>query len=473
MHVSVRTIILFSLLVYLKAVYAVVDIETNGGSLRNAKITEIAIFLFDGSEVIDSFVSLVNPETPIPPFITNLTGISNEMVVDAPKFYEVAKEIVKITEGTVFVAHSVSFDYNIIRSEFRRLGFDFIREKLCTVNLSRKMMPLQPSYSLGKLCENLDIKINGRHRAGGDAEATVRLFKILLSLDDKKVTFGKIRRDKYSFDNPNVSTDLIESLPDETGVYYFYNVDGELIYVGKSTNIRKRVMNHLLNSRTNKAIAMRNDIADIDFLVTGSELVALLKESDEIKQKKPFYNRAQTRTYFQYGLFSDQQIDGYIRLELKKIKEGSLPLTAYVSRKEGMEHLYLLNDQYQLCLTMTGLNSGKSTCFHYTIKQCNGACAGVESPADYNQRVMAALESFRIEKQNAIIIDRGRKIDERAVVQVKHGKYVGFGYTNLVTISKDINMVTACVEPFQNNRDVQQIINSFVKKNKAERIIEY
>ena len=464
---------MFQHLLYLKTVYAVIDIETNGGSLRNAKITEIAIFLFDGSSVVDSFISLVNPETPIPPFITKLTGISEEMVADAPKFYEVAKDIVSITEGAIFVAHSVSFDYNIIRSEFRRLGYDFTREKLCTVKLSRKLMPLQPSYSLGKLSENLGIEINGRHRAGGDAEATVQLFDILLSLDDKRVTFGTISKNNYAFDNPNVSSELIESLPEDTGVYYFYNTEKELIYVGKSTNIRKRVMNHLLNTRSNKAIAMRGDIADIDFAVTGSELVALLKESEEIKQKKPFYNRAQTRTYFQYGLFSDQQIDGYIRLELKKIREGSLPLNAYTSRKEGMDHLYYLNDQYQLCLSMTGLNTTKGACFHHSIKLCNGACAGKETAEAYNERVMQALESFKLEKQNAVIIDRGRKINERAVVQVKHGKYIGFGYTNLLTTSKDINKVTACVEPFQNNRDVQQIINSYLKKNKAERIIEY
>ena len=158
--------------------YAVIDIETNGGSLRNAKITEIAIFLFDGYEVVDSFVSLVNPETSIPPFITRLTGISEEMVADAPKFYEIAKNIVDLTEDAIFVAHSVSFDYNIVRSEFRKLGYDYKREQLCTVKLSRKLMPLQPSYSLGKLCDSLNIKINGRHRAGGDAEATVELFKL-------------------------------------------------------------------------------------------------------------------------------------------------------------------------------------------------------------------------------------------------------------------------------------------------------
>jgi len=453
--------------------YAIIDIETNGGSLRNAKITEIAIFLYDGYKVVDSFVTLVNPETSIPPFITQLTGISEEMVADAPKFYEIAKKVVEITENAVFVAHSVSFDFNIIRSEFRKLGYDFKREQLCTVKLSRKLIPLQPSYSLGKLCDNLNIEINGRHRAGGDAEATVKLFEILLSLDDKKVTFDTLSKEHYSFDNPNISAEFIESLPQEIGVYYFYNDKEELIYIGKSKNIRKRILNHLLNSRTNKSIAMRKDIADISYELTGSELVALLKESEEIKQKKPFYNSAQKRTYFQYGLFTDQQIDGYLRLELKRIREGSLPLTAYASRKEGIDHLYYLNEEFQLCLSLTGLNKGRGACFHYSIKKCNGACVEKEPVEEYNARVFEALETFQFKKQNTLIVDKGRKINEKAVIQVKNGKYVGFGYTDLVTTTKTANKLMKCVEPYQNNRDVQQIINSFLKKDKVEKVIEY
>jgi len=453
--------------------YAIIDIETNGGSLRNAKITEIAIFLYDGYKVVDSFVTLVNPETSIPPFITQLTGISEEMVADAPKFYEIAKKVVEITENAVFVAHSVSFDFNIIRSEFRKLGYDFKREQLCTVKLSRKLIPLQPSYSLGKLCDNLNIEINGRHRAGGDAEATVKLFEILLSLDDKKVTFDTLSKEHYSFDNPNISAEFIESLPQEIGVYYFYNDKEELIYIGKSKNIRKRILNHLLNSRTNKSIAMRKDIADISYELTGSELVALLKESEEIKQKKPFYNSAQKRTYFQYGLFTDQQIDGYLRLELKRIREGSLPLTAYASRKEGIDHLYYLNEEFQLCLSLTGLNKGRGACFHYSIKKCNGACVEKEPVEEYNARVFEALETFQFKKQNTLIVDKGRKINEKAVIQVKNGKYVGFGYTDLVTTTKTANKLMKCVEPYHNNRDVQQIINSFLKKDKVEKVIEY
>ena len=453
--------------------YAIVDIETNGGSLRNAKITEIAIFLYDGSKIVDSFISLVNPESNIPPFITNLTGITNDMVAGAPRFYEIAKRVVELTENAVFVAHSVSFDYSIVRSEFRALGFDFVRDKLCTVQLSRKLLPLQSSYSLGNLCDSLNIEIKGRHRAGGDAEATVKLFEILLALDNKKITFAKLSRDHHTFDNPNVSAELIESLPEDTGVYYFYNSDGELIYIGKSKNIRKRIISHLLNAKSPKAVSMRQDIADISYALTGSELVALLKESEEIKQKKPLYNRAQKRTYFQYGLFTDQQIDGFIRLELKKIKDGSLPLTTYASRKEGIDHLYYLNDQFQLCLSLTGLNKRNGACFHHSLRKCNGACIGKETHKDYNERVLQALETFKYKNDNALIIDRGRKIDEKAVIQVKNGKYVGYGYTNLATTVGKNDQLMRCVESYQNNRDVQQIINNFLKNEKVERVIEY
>lgn len=453
--------------------YAIIDIETDGGSLKSSKITEIAIFLHDGEKVVDSFITLIDPESHIPPFITQLTGISNDMVVGAPKFYEVAKQIIEITKGAIFVAHSVNFDYTIIRNEFRKLGFDFTRDKLCTVKLSRKLIPLQPSYSLGKLADSLGIEINGRHRAGGDAEATVKLFEMLIALDNKKITTGNIKPGDPKFDNPNISAEQINTLPQDAGVYYFFNSDRDLIYVGKSKNIRKRVMTHMLNSQTNKGMAMRKEIADIDFEVTGSELVALLKESDEIKQKKPFFNSAQKQTYFQYGLFTDQQLDGFIRLELRKVKEGSLPLTAYGSRKEGIEHLYRLNEEFNLCLTLTGLNKSKGACFHHTIKQCNGACHGKETAEDYNKRVMEALSTFRFKIQNVYVIDRGRTLNERTIVQVKNGRYVGFGFAPLQTINNGIEVMNKAIDSYPNNRDVQHILNTFINKGLYERLIEY
>ncbi len=160
--------------------YAICDIETNGGNKTTGKITEIAIYVFDGESVIDSFTSLINPESYIPPFITEMTGIDNAMVANAPKFYEVARRIVEITSNRTFVAHNVSFDYGMIQKEFKDLGYDFKRPKLCTVELSRKYLKGHQSYSLGKLCNDLNIPIHGRHRASGDALATVELMRLIL-----------------------------------------------------------------------------------------------------------------------------------------------------------------------------------------------------------------------------------------------------------------------------------------------------
>lgn len=163
--------------------YSIIDIETTGGSPKTEKVTEIAVYIHDGTRVVNEFVTLVNPEKNIPAFITGLTGITNKMVADAPKFYEIARELVKLTENTIFVAHNAGFDYGFICEEFRQLGYTFKREKLCTVKLSRKLIPGLRSYSLGRLCSELGIPVHDRHRAAGDAMATVKLFEILVDLD--------------------------------------------------------------------------------------------------------------------------------------------------------------------------------------------------------------------------------------------------------------------------------------------------
>ncbi|MBM3437340.1 MAG: hypothetical protein FJY07_14135, partial [Bacteroidetes bacterium] len=264
--------------------YSIIDIETTGLSPNYGKITEIAIYIHDGEKVVDEFTTLLNPEIDIPYRITQLTGINNKMVRDCPKFYEVAKRIVEMTQDTVFVAHNVNFDYNFIRKEFRELGYDYQRKKLCTSRLSRKLLPGRRSYSLGKLCQELGIENPHRHRAFGDAAAALKLFEILLTVE-KNV-------EELSLHGLNSSLDrkLIARLPQEPGVYYFYNDSGHIIYIGKSINIRERVMSHITNNTSKRAIEMRNEIADIGFELTGNELIALLLESNEIKKHTPRYN---------------------------------------------------------------------------------------------------------------------------------------------------------------------------------------
>jgi DNA polymerase-3 subunit epsilon len=272
--------------------YAIVDIETTGGSSECDRITEIAILIHDGNKITDRFITLINPEREIPQYITALTGITNEMVAGAPKFYEVARRIVELTNEKIFVAHNAGFDYNFIRNEFRSLGYRYQREQLCTVRLSRKLVPGLKSYSLGTLCNELGIEIRDRHRAAGDAYATARLFDILIDLNNTSGLDLLSNRLLSNNDlHPRLSIDLIRELPEETGLYYFYNENNEVLYIGKSRNIKSRVISHINNSNSKRAMQMRRLIADIGYELTGSELIALLKESAEVRNKKPCYNR--------------------------------------------------------------------------------------------------------------------------------------------------------------------------------------
>jgi len=242
------------------------------------------------------------------------------MVADAPKFYEVAKEIVEITDGKTFVAHNASFDYHFIRNEFKNLGYKYKKDVLCTVKLSRKLIPGMRSYRLGKICDELQIDINNRHRAEGDVIATTKIFDILLSLDkNSKSQESLFAKPGLTSLNPDLDKESIKELPEETGVYYFYNKENEIIYVGKSKNIHKRVITHLSNNYSKRAIEMKDHITHIGYETTGNELIALLLESDEIKKHKPVYNRSQRRTSSSYGIFTYEDEQGYIRFYIEKV----------------------------------------------------------------------------------------------------------------------------------------------------------
>jgi DNA polymerase-3 subunit epsilon len=264
--------------------FVIVDVETTGGSPKNSKITEIAMYKFNGTEVIDEFSSLVDPEMEIPEFIVRLTGITNDHVKNAPKFYEIAKQIIEFCDDTIFVAHNVSFDYGMFRSEFKNLGYDFRKPHLCTVESARKIIPNHASYSLGKLSRAIGIVIKNRHRAGGDALATTKLFQILYEKDKKMLeSFIKEELNPKNI-HPNLDMDSIDELPSKVGVYFFYNEFNQVIYIGKSISIKNRVLQHLRNKNSSKAIRMVDEIARVEYELTGSELIALLFESELIKK---------------------------------------------------------------------------------------------------------------------------------------------------------------------------------------------
>ena len=452
--------------------YAIIDIETTGGQYNEEGITEIAIYKFDGHEVVDQFISLVNPEKPIQPFVVKLTGINNAMLRSAPKFYEVAKRIIEITEGCIVVAHNASFDYRILQTEFRRLGFDFKKPTLCTVELAKKLIPDQVSYSLGKLVRALGIPMSDRHRASGDALATVKLFKMLLAKDvEKEILKSFVKTEIKSGMSPKL-LDIVENLPTKTGIYYIHNEKGDLIYIGKSKNIKKRVNQHFTGS-THKCKKIQRDVFAVTYEETGSELIALLKESEEIKINKPIYNRAQRKSIFQYALYQNKNTAGYWALTVEKADGRKKEITSFTSLQEGKNALFKITEKYNLCQKINGLYDTKNGCFQYKIKECNGACLGVEAPETYNERVQEFITENAFENNNMVLLDRGRSFDERSAVLIENGVYKGYCFFELNYQITNIDILKNIIIPMQHNRDVKTIIQSYLRKNKAFKIITF
>ncbi|MFN8209459.1 MAG: exonuclease domain-containing protein [Bacteroidales bacterium] len=450
--------------------YAIVDIETTGGSPRLEKITEIAVYLHDGEKITGEFSTLVNPERNIPYFITNLTGITNEMVENAPRFFEVAKKVIEVTEGRIFVAHNARFDYSFIREEFKSLGYNYKRKILDTVTLSRKLFPGYRSYSLGNICNDLGIVINDRHRAAGDALATTKLFEMCLLKDRKEGITKNTRNAKL---NPDLDLSVIERIPEEPGVYYFYDNKGMLIYIGKSRNLLSRVSTHLSNNTTSRAMEMRDQIASIEWETTGSELIALIRESFEIKANKPVFNRAQRRTGFRWGIYQEYDRKGYLNYSFRQVRDEEDHLAIFTSRDKARAALERLIGTYNLCQKLTGLYDTDGACFHHQVGICRGACSGKESPAEYNERAEKALDEFIFTKQNFFIIDTGRNPEERCAVKIFNGKYAGYGYFNINDVGFGLTAIHDCIKSSRDNRDIQVILKSYLKRNRVEKIFEF
>lgn len=421
---------------------------------------------------MDQFISLVNPEKEIQPFVVKLTGINNAMLRSAPKFYEVAKRIIEITQDCIVVAHNSSFDYRILRTEFTRLGYDFIRPTLCTVELSKKLIPGMESYSLGKLVRALGIPVTDRHRASGDALATVKLFKLLLSKDtEKEILISSIKAEIKSGLTPKL-LDIVESLPYKTGIYYIHNEKGDLVYIGKSKNIKKRVNQHF-TGKTNKCKKIQLEVFAVTYEETGSELIALLKESEEIKINKPIYNRAQRKSIFQYALYEVLDDNGYLNLRLQKADGRKKEITAFTTLQEGKNALFRITEKYNLCQKLNGLYETQNGCFQYKIKECNGACLGKESPKEYNLRVEDFINEMTFENNNMIIIDRGRKVDERSAVLIENGIYKGYCFYDLNYQITNVEVLKNIIIPMQNNRDTRTIIQGYLRKNKVMKIVKF
>lgn len=452
--------------------FAVIDVETTGGGIHGNRLTEICVVLLRGSRIIDKFTSLINPEKQIPRQITGLTGIDNSMVADAPKFYEVAKKVEEITRDAIFVAHNVNFDYNVLRNEFRELGFEYSRRKLCTVRLSRKLIPGLSSYSLGRLCDSINIPLSNRHRAEGDTDATVILFQRLLSLDDDYSMINSFLhvRSRQGTLPPHIDAEEIQNLPESPGIYLFKDKQHKVIYAGKAIDIKKRVVSHFYD-RKSKEYRLGQETYHIDYETTGNELVALLLESECIRKYYPRFNRAQKRPGPVYQIVSYTNQRGIRQLALERTNKQNETVSTFYSRALAQEKLEFVCREFRLCPRYCNLQSNVEECSHYNIESCEGVCSGKEQVEVYNGKVAEAIASLTDESSTFVIREKGKHFEEEAFVLVKEGRYQGFGFINTETQVSRLEDYEPFLKRQTATYHTHKILSSYMRKQGTPKVI--
>jgi len=441
--------------------YAIVDIETTGGYAAANGIIEIAIRIFDGQQVIEQYETLVNPNQSIPKYIQAFTGITNEMVADAPQFEDIASTVHSYLQGNVFVAHNVNFDYSFVKNHLEFYGYRFQEKKLCTVRLARQIFPGLPSYSLGNLCNSLGIPIINRHRAGGDADATAILFGKMLQEDVKGVIAKSLRRNsKEQVLPPHVPKSDFDALPNSPGVYYFHDAKGKVVYVGKAKNIRTRVNSHFSNNSDGrqKQNFLRH-IYSITFQPTATELMAAILESTEIKRLWPVFNTSQKRQEEVFGIFMYEDQNGYMRLAIEKKRKNSNPIYTFHFKVDGYGVLRKLMKEFRLCPKLCFIQTDADPCTGISEDHCDGACEKKETPDKYNARVLQAIASLT-QRPSYLVLDKGLSEHEISCILVVQGSFFGMGYLpkNMTTLSR--SAVEEYIKPYKENSFIRSLLLS-------------
>lgn len=422
------------------------DIETTGGHYHKDRIIEIAVVVYDGREIIEEFTTLLNPLRPIGPFIQTLTGISNNMVVDAPTFEEVADTILRLTEGKVFVGHNARFDYGFVKAEFRRLGIQFQRQQICTVNLSRSIIPGHNSYSLGNICRDLGISIDYRHRAFGDAAATARLLGVLLQKDAN----GQIRQVILEHDAPpglptQLPVEVVHALPEETGVFCFHDEESHPLFICRGKNMREKTT--LLFASENGILLpdeLREKVMDISFELTGNDLVASLVEAANIQHHSPRYNAIPRMKQYSFGLYSTFDEKGFIKLHISAMHQEEMkPLLKFSSKAKGEKFIERIVE------AVHDMPVARKK----------------ESPQAYNQRMNKVLTKYLYPYPSFLIVDMGRSGEERSVIWVQDEEIRGYGYFDPKYTGSQIHSILDVIQPIQETPEMRKMIIEYVRKN--------
>lgn len=426
--------------------FAIVDIETTGSFPQQHGITEIAIVLHNGNEVEGRYETLVNPHQPIPPFIANMTGISDAMVAVAPSFEQVAPYIFNLLKDRVFVAHNVNFDFSFVKHHLQDAGFHLQTPKLCTIRLSRKVFPGFRKYGLGHLCRELGIDIENRHRAGGDALATAKVLDMVLQNNGGMLIKEMLKKEnKGQLLPPNLPESYVHGLPDHPGVYYFHDAKGKVVYVGKAKNIKKRVVSHFTGLDTSKK---RQDflrsIYSITHAVCPTEFIACLFESVEIKRLWPAFNKSQKRFEQLWGIYHFEDSRGYRRLAIDKKQKHTTPVASFSMLVDAHRLLWKLVRDFELHPVLCFLD--------------NTGARELPEMETYNQSVQLALEWMEAQKETFLIRDK------EGCVLVEEGKFYGMGQIQKDTDLTRLEQVKPQLVPYPENEVMRSMIWNFAER---------
>lgn len=431
--------------------YAIIDVETTGGKYNQESITDIAIFRFDGEKITDQLISLVNPEKPIQQYVQKLTGISQGMVKTAPKFYQLAKRIVEITKDAILVGHNISFDYRMLRLEFERLGYFYESKTIDTIHLAERLMPELEAYGLEKVCKALGIHNPSRHRAEGDARATLTLFELLLEKDHEKKIKGELKPEKpinKDFSG-NPFEDLLRTYQKSVGIYFLFNQDGRVIYLGRSNNLGNRINKHFL-ANSEDALRFQKEIAYLEIEETGAEVIARLKEFEALNRLKPAYNYGAFDKFFPYVM-------GYTAQ--KKLT---------INRSKIAQPLHYFNTEEQAKSSLLAIIKAKKVLpenTDTTVARWLEQEKLTQLPTGLTHRMLSRWSTF---KTDQILVFRGKDPYEKSFVLIEKGRVRGYGFYELSHQIHQLEVVRNALVKIQPTPFADCLVKHFVEKGAVE-----
>ncbi len=380
-----------------------VDIETTGGSLSKSRIIEVAIIRVENEKVTDVFNSLINPQDHVPKEILDFTGIDERELELAPTFYDLKDEIFELLNDSVFVAHNVRFDYAFLKKEFGLQEVKFNATQICTVKLSRKLFPNFRKHNLDAIIDRFNFQVKNRHRALDDATVIWEFFERVKTDFSHEKVLSAINSNMQKPSVPlNIPQSVLDELPETPGVYIFYGQNNLPIYIGKSINLKRRVLSHFSGDHIyGKDLKIAQQINRLEIINTAGEFGALIKEAELIKQLQPLYNKKLRRNHNLVLLNLEKNEDGYEEVKIvdsyectyENIKDS---YGIFTGKKSAKQFLQAILKEYNLCDKLLGLEKTSGSCFSHKLNICSGACIKNENPLKYNIRLYTALSGNKV-----------------------------------------------------------------------------